>query len=191
MKSRRLMSNMALPPGPTDPCNQLAARSADLIRRMSFENPLWGATKIHGRTAQTHADLAHLVPFRTAAFPFSDDVLHRIGLSLEWLPPSTRGNAHRCTIGMGTVCDDPDSDNETPLRLAPYDRRCLNFGGVALPKSYPRAAVSDIACSSLRYKSRQVRWHQWAGKRPADKSCPRNPRGRICRSDASSVYSIL
>ena len=126
MKSRRLMSNMALPPGPTDPCNQLAARSADLIRRMSFENPLWGATKIHGRTAQTHADLAHLVPFRTAAFPFSDDVLHRIGLSLEWLPPSTRGNAHRCTIGMGTVCDDPDSDNETPLRLAPYDRRCLN-----------------------------------------------------------------
>ena len=137
------------------------------------------------------ADLAHLVPFRTAAFPFSDDVLHRIGLSLEWLPPSTRGNAHRCTIGMGTVCDDPDSDNETPLRLAPYDRRCLNFGGVALPKSYPRAAVSDIACSSLRYKSRQVRWHQWAGKRPADKSCPPNLRGRICRSDVSSVYSIL
>ena len=47
------------------------------------------------------------------------------------------------------------------------------------------------ARSSLRYKSRQVRWHQWAGKRPGDKSCPPNLRGRICRSDASSVYSIL
>jgi hypothetical protein len=44
---------------------------------------------------------------------------------------------------------------------------------------------------SLRYRSRQVRWHQWAGKRPADKSRPPNLRGRICRSDASSVCSIL
>src|SRR5262249_7872324 len=31
---------------------RIAREVRELIRRMSFENPLWGATKIHGRTAQ-------------------------------------------------------------------------------------------------------------------------------------------
>jgi hypothetical protein len=45
--------------------------------------------------------------------------------------------------------------------------------------------------SRLKYKSRQVQWRQWGGKRPADKWHPPNLRGRTCRSGASSVYSIL
>jgi hypothetical protein len=50
------------------------------------------------------------------------------------------------------------------------------------------ATLSD---QLFRCKSRQVRSHQQAGKRPADKWHPPNLRARTYRSDASNVYSIL
>ena len=54
---------------------------------------------------------------------------------------------------MGRISE---SDNETHCALAPCDRRCLNFGGAALPKSYPRAAVSGIRVVRSDGINRQV-----------------------------------
>src|ERR1700745_2577513 len=38
---------------------RIAQNVRDLIRRMSFENPLWGATKIHGELLKLGIELAH------------------------------------------------------------------------------------------------------------------------------------
>jgi uncharacterized OsmC-like protein len=56
---------------------------------------------------------------------------------------------------------------------------------------YREGFSGAVKRSRLKYKSHQVRCHQWGGKRPAGKWHPPNLRGRTCRSDASSLYLIL
>jgi hypothetical protein len=41
---------------------RIAKEVRDLIRRVSFENPLWGATKIHGELLKLGIEVARSVP---------------------------------------------------------------------------------------------------------------------------------
>jgi hypothetical protein len=45
---------------------RIAKEVRDLIRRMSLENPLWGATKIHGELLKLGIQVAQSTPYRAA-----------------------------------------------------------------------------------------------------------------------------
>jgi hypothetical protein len=77
---------------------------------------------------------------------------------------------------------------------AVYDREAKSDAFAVRPRDmilYREGFSGAVKRSRLKYKSHQVRCHQWGGKRPAGKWHPPNLRGRTCRSDASSLYLIL
>ena len=45
---------------------RIATEVRDLIRRMSLENPIWGATKIHGELLKLGIQVAQSTPYRAA-----------------------------------------------------------------------------------------------------------------------------
>jgi hypothetical protein len=79
-------------------------------------------------------------------------------------------------------------------KMAVYDREAKGDDFAVRPCDtilYREEFAGSVKSSRLKYKSHEVRWRQWGGKRPAGKWHPPNLRGRTCRSDASSLYSIL
>jgi hypothetical protein len=62
-------------------------------------------------------------------------------------------------------------------------------GPMTRPRAWRVALGGRTSEPAFRYRSRQVRWHQPAGKRLAGKWHLPNLRGRTCRNDASTVYS--
>jgi hypothetical protein len=51
----------------------------DLIRRMSFENPLWGATKIHGELLKLGIEVAQ-------STVSNRNPVHLVGREFIWVP---------------------------------------------------------------------------------------------------------
>ena len=98
-------------------------QSRDLIRRMSLENPLWGATKIHGELLKLGIDVAqstvsiYMVPRRDRPLQTWKTFLlnHMEGIaSIDLFVVPTIGFqqlfAEPRTAALVLVCGDPQSD---------------------------------------------------------------------------------
>ena len=128
MASSWLPSVLALEiPLPWRP-KQIDAELRALIRRMSVDNPLWGAQRIHGELLKHvgphHMGGRSLADFITIIAEFNFQ--YRQGArtsSSRWPRSRCRGNCSRKYCGISTICD----QNQPPLCYASVKHRAQSM----------------------------------------------------------------